>query len=74
MVDSPGRREMEGTNDCTVGRGQRPDIAHIRLSQNLMYHTFNRLWGDKICTFVQQIVLHWLVVLFWCRYLILLSK
>ena len=28
MVNSPGRREMEGTNDCTVGRGQRPDIAH----------------------------------------------
>ena len=28
MVFSPGRREMEGTNDCTVGRRQRPDIAH----------------------------------------------
>ena len=28
MWGSPGRREMEGTNDCTVGRRQRPDIAH----------------------------------------------
>ena len=28
MWGSPGGREMEGTNDCTVGRRQRPDIAH----------------------------------------------
>ena len=40
MVDSPGRREMEGTNDCTVGRGQRPDIAHKALVgiKCKMYH------------------------------------
>ena len=28
MVASPGRREMEGTNDCTVGRRERPKARH----------------------------------------------
>ena len=52
MVASPGRREMEGTNDCTVGRrGQRPDIAHEAQSK-LKCITQSTDRGKKVCTFV----------------------
>ena len=47
MVDSPGRREMEGTNDCTVGRGQRPDIAILKARSKPSQPT---VWEENICT------------------------